>query len=99
MMLSTSIFNRYEWGRTALLYESRSYEETVGQSGGFLLASTLHEFLIIEDFEVHARELQLHNSLRDQLIQHVGFNYASEFSFGSMLESIQIQIWGIEELY
>lgn len=75
------------------MYESRSFEETVGLSGGFLLASTLHEFLINEEFEINAWELQLHNNLQDQLIQQVGNNYASEFSFGSLFEANQIQIW------
>lgn len=88
VLVNRKIFNRFEWRRTALLYESRAFEETVGQSGGFLLASTLNEFLIFERFEVHARELLLQDSLRDQLLQHVGFNYASEFCFGSLFESI-----------
>lgn len=92
------IFNRFEWRHTALLFESRAYGQFVGLSGGFLLATTLNEYLLIEGFDVHARELQLHVSLQDQLLQHVGNNFASEFCFGSLFESNQIQIWGIAEL-
>lgn len=92
------VFNRFEWRRTALLYDSAAYEEYVGQGGGFLLASTVHEYLTVERFEIHAWELQLQFSLEDQLIQHVGNNYASEFCFGSLFESNSIRIWGIAEL-
>lgn len=86
------IFNRFEWRRLALLYESQAFEETVGQSGGFLLASTLNEFLVLERFEVHARELQLQNSLQDQLIQNVGNDYASELLSVRILGACKNQI-------
>lgn len=78
------IFDRFEWTRTVLLYETRAFETIVGMNGGFLLASTIHEFLIYEQLQVFGWELQFNNNnntLQDQLIEHVGNNFASEFSF------------------
>lgn len=76
-------FNRFGWGRTALLYETPAFNSVIGGiTSGYLLASNIHEFLIAEGMETLGRELQLQNSLHDQLLQTVGNNYGSEFWFG-----------------
>lgn len=54
----------------------------VGTRGGFFLASTIHNYMIIEGIDVFGRELQPMQSHEDLLIQNVGVNFASEFCLG-----------------
>lgn len=62
-----------------LLYESHAYRKYVGASGGFLLASTIHDYVLFENYTIFGRELLATHVYRDFLLQYVGLSFASEF--------------------
>lgn len=77
------IINRFEWQRIALIYDTPAYNEQVGASGGFLLASTIHDYLIYTGFSVLGKEISQQQTYEELLIETVGNNYASELLLGT----------------
>ncbi|CAH2054245.1 unnamed protein product, partial [Iphiclides podalirius] len=47
-------------------------------SGGFLMASTIHEYMLLEGIAVFGREMQPQQTYEDLLIQYVGNNFAND---------------------
>ncbi|XP_052756283.1 atrial natriuretic peptide receptor 1 isoform X4 [Galleria mellonella] len=70
------IMRQYGWTRTALLYDTPAYDEYVGGSGGYLLASNIHSYMIMEGFTVVGKELIPEESHEDMLLQDVGNAFA-----------------------
>lgn len=81
-MVTFMFIDRFDWGRAVILYETPAYLPFVGGSGGFLMASTVHEYMLFEGMAVSGREMQPQQTYKDLLVQNVGNNYASEFDSG-----------------
>nr|XP_026500135.1 atrial natriuretic peptide receptor 3 [Vanessa tameamea] len=79
------VMRQFQWTRAIILYDTPSYVNHVGSRGGFLLASTIHQYMTIEGIDVFGREIQNMQSHEDLLIQNVGVNYATIFSRKNML--------------
>ncbi|GBP85007.1 hypothetical protein EVAR_64336_1 [Eumeta japonica] len=75
---------RFGWNRAALLYESESYSEVVGASGGWLLASTIHDYFIFNRISVLGREILATHTYEEILLETVGYDFASESGFNSV---------------
>ncbi|CAG9568152.1 unnamed protein product [Danaus chrysippus] len=58
------------------------FKYSIGWRGGFLLASTIHDYMILEGIDVFGREIQPQQTYEDLLLQNVGSNYASESVWG-----------------
>lgn len=76
-----SVTYRFDWGRAALIYDTPAYEIFVGDSGGYLLAATIHNFMLAEGIDVFGWEMMTQQSFEEMLVQIVGNTYASELSF------------------
>lgn len=72
------LVHRFGWNRAALIYETQAYNSYVGGSGGFLLASTVHDYFISEGVSVLGREYFPTMTFEDILLQTVGNDYASK---------------------
>lgn len=53
----------------------------MGDSGGYLLALTIHNFMMAEGINVFGWEMMAQQSYEDMLVQIVGNTFASELSF------------------
>lgn len=60
------------------MFESQAYVSRVGADGGFLLASTIHDYFIQEHIAVFGREIQPTASVPDVLLTYVGLSFSSE---------------------
>ncbi|XP_060806014.1 atrial natriuretic peptide receptor 1 isoform X2 [Amyelois transitella] len=67
---------RFEWQRCVLIYDTPAYHDTVGGSGGFLLASTIHNYMLLEGISVFGKEMIAQQSHEEMLLQDVGNSYA-----------------------
>ncbi|KAF9808311.1 hypothetical protein SFRURICE_008364, partial [Spodoptera frugiperda] len=67
--------SKFGWGRAALLYDTQAYRINVGDSGGFLLASTIHGYMLAHDIDVFGWELRPQDTFEDMLVQIVGNTY------------------------
>ncbi|KAJ8711872.1 hypothetical protein PYW08_008826 [Mythimna loreyi] len=68
---------------TTLIYDTPAYERFVGSSGGYLLAATIHNFMIMEGIEVFGWEIMALQPFEEMLVQVVGNTFASELFFGT----------------
>lgn len=75
---SLALLHRYGWLRTVLLYDTPAYLGDVGGSGGHLLASTIHTYMLSEGINVFGKELISTQPHEEMLVQDVGNEYASE---------------------
>ncbi|KAL0818846.1 hypothetical protein ABMA28_008166 [Loxostege sticticalis] len=71
-------FVGYDWRRAALIYETPAYHAKVGLTGGFLLASTIHNYMLYYGITVFGKELIPSQPHEEMLLQDVGNNFASE---------------------
>lgn len=76
------LFNRFGWGRTVLIYDTPAYRVYGGDSSGYLLAATIHTYMLSESIEVFGWELLAQQTYEEMLVQVVGNNYASESCLG-----------------
>lgn len=73
-----ALFDRFEWRRAIIIYDTPAFEPTVGSQGGYLLASTIHMYMILLGFDIHGWEIQAQQSYNDMLLRIVGNHFASE---------------------
>lgn len=71
-------FNRFAWNKSVILYDTPAFESTVGATGGYLLAVTIHNYMMIAGIEVFGWELTSHQSYEDMLRTQVGNEFASK---------------------
>ncbi|CAK1594038.1 unnamed protein product [Parnassius mnemosyne] len=70
---------KFGWTRAVILYETPGYMLFVGASGGYLMASSIHQYMLFEGINVYGREIQPRQPYKELLLENVGNNYASEF--------------------
>lgn len=73
-----ALSNRFNWNRVVILYETPAYGQTVGNDGGYLLAASVHYYMINAGVDAFGWELQPFNTYEEMLVEVVGNNYASE---------------------
>ncbi|PZC83038.1 hypothetical protein B5X24_HaOG208905 [Helicoverpa armigera] len=61
---------------TTLLYDTPAYESLVGGSGGYLMAATIHGYMLGSSIEVFGWEMMAQQSFEDMLVQIVGNDFA-----------------------
>lgn len=67
-----------------MIYDTPAYNMLVGGDfGGYLLAATIHNFMLAENIEVFGWELQAQQSYEDMLLQVVGNTFSSELNLGN----------------
>lgn len=71
-------FNRFGWNRGIILYDTPAFESSVGATGGYLLAVTLHSYMLSAGIDIFGWELISHQSHEETLRTQVGNEFASE---------------------
>lgn len=74
-------FNRFEWNRGIIIYDTPAFESSVGTTGGYLLAATIHSYMISSGIDIFGWEILPQQSYEDMLRSTVGNNFASESCF------------------
>lgn len=71
-------FNRFEWNRGIIIYDTPAFQSSVGDMGGYYLAATIHHFMMIAGINIFGWEIVSHQSYEEMLLTQVGNDFASE---------------------